>query len=215
MQLNPRFNRRGENRAPKGCRGPYLPLPQQTAPFERGQAGFRVPHGAYEQTVQPHRHVSEERTFRSYGEWWQAHQTGPPKEMPAPVRHPSLASSYWPYGKGVTALVGSLAENSGHEYILDNRVLDCVVPHRPQDTLAAKDRVGRRAGRVAIRASGSAAPSHTSSIASSRSSPTLQRAGSVTASALAGTGGIRQPPLQGLLGSHAETRKAASAMIQA
>lgn len=157
---------------------PYLPGPRVFQPM-RGEAGFRVHHDACQPKCREDEHICQDKVFRSYGEWYQAHQRPPPQELPDPVRHEKVATSYWPYGTAITTLAGSLdqAPQAGHQYILDNRPLQFVVPHGPQDR-----RVTRRAGRASIRTAGSAAGSEEGSMSPSRSSPTLLLAGNAAAS---------------------------------
>lgn len=178
---------------------PYLPYPSQQR-LEQGQAGFRAAHEGCSPMSRPEQHICEERTYRSYGEWWQAHQRPPPVELIA-VRHQAIATTYWPYGTGITQLKGTLDDSghTGHQFILDSRNLDYVVPKRPNRDSAPTAQTGRRAGCASIRTSGSFAPSPANSpsqsrCSSSQSSPTLKLAGAVASKSYQ----------QALMGSNAE-----------
>lgn len=172
---------------------PYLPGPERVSPVERGQASFRVNHQRCQRIGCPDQHVCEERTYRSYGEWWQAHQHPPPVELQC-AQHKSVAGTYWPYGVGVTKLSGTIdpVHHTGHEYLLDKRALALAVPHRPRDLSSSAMAPGH--AKICSPVSSRSSPP----MSSSRSAPGLQLAGSAVART------FQQP----LLGSHAEATRA-------
>ena len=94
---------------------PYLKNP---APCER------LP-GAFISREDP---ICEGHVFNSYGAWFQAHQ---PKEVaPCTTIRSTRASCYWPYGSGVTSVVGS--RNNHDILIIDNARSRGNLPYRPE-----------------------------------------------------------------------------------
>ncbi|CAE7160974.1 unnamed protein product, partial [Symbiodinium necroappetens] len=72
-------------------KGPYLKNP---SPMERVPGGFISHYDSKPQQV-----------FHSYGAWFQSHQ--PKDQAPTTTIRTTRASTYWPYGTGVTCIVGS------------------------------------------------------------------------------------------------------------
>mmetsp|Transcript_93231 Transcript_93231/g.240948 ORF Transcript_93231/g.240948 Transcript_93231/m.240948 type:complete len:183 (-) Transcript_93231:91-639(-) len=58
------------------------------------------------------------KAYRSYGEWWEAGQKAPPKDM---LPHTST-SRFWPYGQDVTKLYQT--SDKKHKYKLDDRCVE-------------------------------------------------------------------------------------------
>ena len=100
---------------------PYMKNP---APCESWPAGF-VSHWkppGHDEPVCP-------GFFNSYGAWFQAHQ---PKEVaPSTTVRQTKASSYWPFGSGVTSVIGS--RNNHDILVIDNARSRGTLPYRPRD----------------------------------------------------------------------------------
>lgn len=97
---------------------PYLKNP---APCERTPAGFKP--------LADDPAICPGQIFNSYGAWFQAHQ---PKETPPSTTiRTTKASSYWPFGAGVTSVIGS--RNNHDILIIDNARSRGTLPYRPRD----------------------------------------------------------------------------------
>mmetsp|Transcript_165095 Transcript_165095/g.317069 ORF Transcript_165095/g.317069 Transcript_165095/m.317069 type:complete len:208 (-) Transcript_165095:84-707(-) len=137
----------------------YLPCPEKTLPTRRGYAGFQVVPQNIAQQVDIKQSMRAEPVFRSYGEWWQAQQK--PSFLPEPpVNHRVHAASNWPYGIGVTAMLPTGHGKDRYDFA-GNRAVHGFTPHRPARMQASTH---------SIPAAG---------LATSMSSPVLQRAGSL------------------------------------
>mmetsp|Transcript_30664 Transcript_30664/g.57376 ORF Transcript_30664/g.57376 Transcript_30664/m.57376 type:complete len:172 (+) Transcript_30664:71-586(+) len=97
-------------------RGPYLKNP---GPCERVPGGF-ISH----QDNEP----EPKQVFQSYGAWFQARQ--PKEQAPTHSIRRTRASTYWPYGAGVTCVVGS--HNIHDVLVVDNARSRGCLPHRPE-----------------------------------------------------------------------------------
>lgn len=103
---------------------PYLKNP---APCESLPAGFRSYHDC--KPLGQEEPICPGQAFNSYGAWFQAHQ---PKEVaPSTTVRTTKASSYWPYGRGVTSIIGS--RNNHDVLIIDNARSRGTLPYRPRD----------------------------------------------------------------------------------
>ena len=99
---------------------PYMKNP---APCESVPAGF-ISHWKPPGHEEP---VFPGQVFNSYGAWFQAHQ---PKEVaPSTTVRTTKASSYWPFGAGVTSVIGS--RNNHDILIIDNARSRGTLPYRP------------------------------------------------------------------------------------
>ena len=103
---------------------PYLKNP---APCESLPAGFRSYHDC--KPLGQEEPICPGQAFISYGAWFQAHQ---PKEVATSTTvRTTKASSYWPYGRGVTSVIGS--RNNHDILIIDNARSRGTLPYRPRD----------------------------------------------------------------------------------
>lgn len=104
---------------------PYLPNPQ---PWVRGPAGgaeFVSLHDHCRPEAHPGKPVCPDRSFVSYGQWWQAHQ--PIDGAPAEPKLRTISTSYWPYGQQITVITGS--DRCDDMYKLDGRLIHKAAPH--------------------------------------------------------------------------------------
>jgi len=186
----------------------YLPSPQEFVANRRGQAGFTVDHELCQQAGSHSQHVCHGKVFRSYGEWWQAHQKPPPKEI-AVVRHAAVSSTYWPYGNGVTTLTGAV--DGGNRYFLDDRPVVNVIPNGAHQLRSSTSLTARRLGDAHIRTAGSIVSSGSASLSSSRSMPSLQRV--QRANSFAAVDVVDRLQTHSLMGSNSEAVRFATQQI--
>lgn len=77
----------------------------------------------------PDQPICPDRTFMSYGEWWEAHQPPPGPPPPEPDIK-TFATNYWPYGRSITDVVTT--DNKKDIYELDKRIVKNVLPYIPK-----------------------------------------------------------------------------------
>eukprot|EP00401_Gymnodinium_catenatum_P017770 CAMPEP_0117480328 /NCGR_PEP_ID=MMETSP0784-20121206/12336_1 /TAXON_ID=39447 /ORGANISM="" /LENGTH=266 /DNA_ID=CAMNT_0005274767 /DNA_START=20 /DNA_END=819 /DNA_ORIENTATION=+ len=136
-------------------KGPYLPHPyplKHVGRLRESRGGEFVslqdscrPHGDTEKPCGP------ERSFMSYGEWWQVAHQPPPPAPPGATGAKSTATNLWPYGRQVTDLITT--DHQGDAYVLEQRVLHNVVPYKPRRDAANR---ASRTGELVMRRSESA-----------------------------------------------------------
>mmetsp|Transcript_92030 Transcript_92030/g.213897 ORF Transcript_92030/g.213897 Transcript_92030/m.213897 type:complete len:143 (+) Transcript_92030:110-538(+) len=90
------------------------------------------------------------RTFKSYGAWWQAQQ---PRDNANEVLRSGKPSSFWPFGKDVTVLVGTDSSSDVYKFIGSHEARH-VIPRRPMLERPASSPVLRHAGSATALPSG-------------------------------------------------------------
>eukprot|EP00930_Biecheleria_cincta_P007944 TRINITY_DN109267_c0_g1_i1.p2 TRINITY_DN109267_c0_g1~~TRINITY_DN109267_c0_g1_i1.p2 ORF type:complete len:236 (+),score=36.46 TRINITY_DN109267_c0_g1_i1:36-710(+) len=159
---------------------------QHPAPVERRGAGF-VSHHDCRPAAHPDRPCCPQQVFYSYGEWFQAHR--PERGREATVVSTEKSSNYWPYGKNVTSMIGSVNPNDIVK--VDGNVSRSVIAHRPVEITLRPQPRPEELMQAPHSFSGELVTQEHVSSPSARSaggrgtslpsSPTLRRAGSATA----------------------------------